>query len=373
MKKFNKLYKLTSTGAIQEWEISVNGSTIITKFGQVGGLIQTATDVITEGKNIGKSNETTAEEQALAEAQSKWEKKKKANAYVETINLAKSETADDLVEGGILPMLAQKYSERASKIKFPAYCQPKLDGSRLIAMVKNGKCTLWSRTRKAVTGVPHIARELERLFPIEEVVLDGECYNHSLKKDFEKIMHFVRQETPEPGHEIVEYHVYDVITKGTFKERYAVLAKSKIAAKASKSVVLVDTRIVKDEEELMDCFSEFLEAGYEGCMARNGDSLYENKRSNGLQKIKEMQDAEFRIIGVEEGRGKMFGKAIFRCITKNGDEFSVKMKGKLEDLEIYVKNPDLAIDKNLTVQFQNMSAYGIPRFPVGLRIRIEGY
>jgi predicted DNA-binding WGR domain protein len=73
--KLPTLYKKTSTGADQEWSISTEGSTIVTRWGRVGGAIQEGRDLIKVGKSFDKKNETTATQQAEAEAQSRWEKK----------------------------------------------------------------------------------------------------------------------------------------------------------------------------------------------------------------------------------------------------------------------------------------------------------
>lgn len=368
---FPTLYKKTNGGALQFWEIRVERTVggfgaITTRWGQIGGAVQETIDVVEKGKNIGKKNETSPLDQAISEAQSKWEKQLKNKGYVESAEAAEAGERHELVEGGIDPMLAHKFRDHAKKIRWPAYVQPKLDGIRCIAIVQDGHCTLWSRTRKPITGVPHIAREIERMFPKGTYVLDGECYNHDLKEDFEKITSFVRQETPQPGHEIVQYHVYDmVIEDATFDYR----ATQLLMMPLSEIVLNVPTTLLKTEDEMLEYFATCLEAGYEGCMVRNRDGMYENKRSYNLQKVKEMQDAEFEIVGVEEGRGKMAGKAIFVCRTKDGKTFNAKMKGKLSDLVKYVKNPDLANGKLLTVQYQNLTADGIPRFPVGKAIR----
>lgn len=131
MKELQKLYKKTSTGAIQEWEVSTdivdNIPTIITRFGQVDGKIQTSTEQVLEGKNIGRANATTAMEQAEAQAKSRWEKQLK-KGYVKTIEDAQAGVVDDIIEGGVAPMLAHKFSEQGHKIKYPALAQPKLDG-----------------------------------------------------------------------------------------------------------------------------------------------------------------------------------------------------------------------------------------------------
>ena len=64
------LFKKTSTGAIQYWEIWVEGSSIITRYGQVGtNNPQTTTDTITKGKNAGRANATTSSQQAELEAE----------------------------------------------------------------------------------------------------------------------------------------------------------------------------------------------------------------------------------------------------------------------------------------------------------------
>ena len=87
------LYKRNSNGSTQQWTISVEGSTIVKEYGQVGGALQLATDLISEGKNIGRSNETTPEQQAQAEALSQWEIKQKKGYNVD-INDARSGEVD---------------------------------------------------------------------------------------------------------------------------------------------------------------------------------------------------------------------------------------------------------------------------------------
>lgn len=131
MEIFPKLYKKTSTGAIQEWTVYVDNDSynpvIVTKYGQLGGKIQTSTEIITEGKNIGRSNETSPMEQAYFQAKSDWEKQLK-KGYVDNVDDAEDGKTDEIIKGGIAPMLAHKFSEQGHKIKYPALVQPKLDG-----------------------------------------------------------------------------------------------------------------------------------------------------------------------------------------------------------------------------------------------------
>jgi len=235
---------------------------------------------------------------------------------------------------------------------------------------------MWSRTRKEIIGVPHIPREiLAKDINFTFSKLDGELYNHDLKDDFEKITHITNQKkTVDPEHEIVQYHVYDIPSDKPFRERMKDLkALRKLVGKKSP-IVVVDTVICDTEEDLKDYMDVCLEYGYEGAMARNlDDDGYEYKRSKHLQKLKEFEDAEFKIVGVEEGRGKLTGHAgSFVCITPEGTPFNAKLKGKLSDLKKYFVNQDQYIDKILTVQFQGYTNKNkVPRFPVALRFRDE--
>ena len=382
---FPRLFKKTNTGAIQFWDIEANNTrvddtgddqiaylaTIKTIYGQLDtDSPQVTYDHIKVGKNIGKKNETSAFDQAKAEAKSRWEKKKKTG-YVEDITSAENDETDDLIQGGIVPMLAHTFEKQGHKIKYPCYVQPKLDGIRCIAIMKDGKCTLWSRTRKPITSCPHIVEEIENNFKNVDIVLDGELYNSEFSNNFEHIVHLVRQEEPDPQHTDVQYHIYDVVNDQTFDYRTLSLTKKFASSKTPnfKYLKLVDTYMVDEEGVIPNWFLEFTNQGYEGAMLRNSKGLYVNKRSADLIKVKEMKEEEFKIIGVEEGRGKLSGH-VGAFVCKIGDqEFKAKMSGSTEKLKEYFENNSLWEGKKLTVQFQDFTSYGLPRFPVGKAIR----
>jgi DNA ligase-1 len=364
------LYKKTSTDADQMWSIGTFRNIIITQFGQVGGKIQETHDIVKTGKNIGRSNETTAIEQAELEAQAQWEKKKTAKGYVESLSDARKGKRDALVKGGIDPMLAHRFDEQGHKIVYPALAQPKFDGHRCIAAIDDAfACTLWSRTRKPITGLPHIIRDVEtwaKRTGQRNIILDGELYNHDYREKFEELTSFIRNADPKPGHEVVEYHIYDVASEGTFSDRHSILSAFSLEGVMRK----VETVPVTDEDDLMLTFDQFLVQGYEGLMVRNMMGEYVNKRSYDLQKVKEFIDEEFVVVGVEEGRGKLAGHGIFVCKTRDGVEFRAKMAGELESLKQYYEHPKMVVGKLLTVKFQGYTAKnGVPRFPVALRLR----
>lgn len=360
------MYKKTSTGAIQTWEIWVEGDTMHSESGQLDGKKIKSEDTIKEGKNIGKANETSIEEQALAEAESRWTAKTKKGYTTSQIGAAAGKV-EDIIEGGINPMLAKSYADQGEKILFPCAVQPKLDGIRCVAMGSS----LWTRTRKPIRSVPHIAHALDKL-DLGKIVLDGELYNHDFKNDFEKITTIVGQKKDvDPDHHLCQYHIYDMPGEGNFSQRRFNLHKLFSKLPKNSPLKLVETIEVADEVELDAAYELFKSQGYEGAMVRNLNSPYEYKRSNHLQKMKEFQDSEFEIIGGEEGRGKLQGHlGAFICKTNDGVEFKAKMAGETKLLKHYWENLKHHLGMALTVKFQGLTGKnGVPRFPVGKIIR----
>lgn len=347
---------------------------ITTRYGQVGtNNPQETRDIIRTGKNLNKKNSTTAFQQAVLEAQAKHEQQRK-KGYVASKKAAIAGELDKIIKGGVQPMLAHTYAKNGHKINFPCTGQPKLDGVRCIAVIKNGKCTLWSRTRKPINSVPHIIHELEKLFAGQTITLDGELYNHDYHDNFEDLIDIIRADEPQENHSIIQYHVYDLVNLDKpCSQRLLELSSFLETEKASRiapSLQRVVPRTLDSQDDIEKYHNECREANYEGCMVRNIDSKYENKRSYNLQKVKIMQDAEFPIVGFQEGRGKLQGHiGKFLCTTPEGKEFGAKLRGKLSRLKEYFDDHTLWKGKQLTVTFQAYTKDGIPRFPVGKAIR----
>lgn len=348
---------------VRMWKIYVIGSTIHTEYGEVGGKIQHTEDLIQAGKNIGKKNETTKEEQALSEAQSKWKHQIERGNYVE--NLGEESSV-------ISPMLAHSFDDYSHKIKFPCYVQPKLDGIRMIYQ----QGALFSRKKKEIVSLPYITNALRSIrnnwkydFP-----LDGEAYNHDYKNEFEQITGAVRKDEPLTYETAkVQYHIYDTINQDTqnFRNRNLVDLAYRIEIEGFSEIIkIVPTITCYSFGDIENRYNEFVEQGYEGLIIRNEAGLYEqDHRSFNLLKYKKFNDGEFSIVDVEEGRGKLKGHAIFVCEMPSGERFNAKLKGETEYLKELFNNPELWKNKQLTINYQGFSKYGIPRFPVATAIR----
>jgi DNA ligase-1 len=71
MKSLPTLFSRTSTGAIQQWTVQIDGNKFRVESGQQDGKKVLSEWTTCLGKNIGRANETSPAEQATSEAQSK--------------------------------------------------------------------------------------------------------------------------------------------------------------------------------------------------------------------------------------------------------------------------------------------------------------
>ena len=368
--RFPTLYSVSKVGKTQVWSIRVKrgefeASTIIVTYGYEGGKMQVNEKVIERGK-AGR----TAHQQAILEATADW-KKKKDSGYAEVVGNAQVPRAaqNEQVTGqvkALLPMLAHDYHKQGKKIVFPAYVQAKLDGVRSI--YNNGVMT--TRMGKPFTGLEHILAELG---PAKEagLVLDGEVYSDTLS--FQQFVGLVRKKSFTEADRVqlqnVKLWVYDCVAAGPFSERLARL-KAFFAENKFAHVQLLPTEEAASAAELKAFHDKYVAAGYEGLIVRNKAGPYElATRSYHLQKYKEFEDSEFEVVGAEEGEGQEKGLVIWVCKTDGGRQFRVRPRGTHEErAELWRRRAEY-IGKKLTVRYQELTADGIPRFPVGLAFR----
>ena len=361
-----KLYHQTKNGTMHQWTIWTEGADIVTEYGQIDGKMQVARKTAI-GKNIGKSNETTPEEQAVLEATA-MHKNRLDRKYRRTIEEAEKEV--------FLPMLAGSFDKRKNKVDYPVDVQPKLDGCRCMAYWNGGKVELISRNGKQWENCDHIIRDLENCLP-HDWVLDGELYIHG--KSFQEITKLVKKWRPES--EEVMFHVYDIPRTGNRSEEnlsdwdgrmlelekfYGMLYEGK-----STSVTTVTTYQADTEEVVYELQSQFLEDGYEGAIVREYDGMYRfGHRSNKLLKVKNFMDDEYEIIGYTTGVGKFEGCIVWICTTEDGTEFKVVPQGTMEERKELYEQAEQYIGELLKVKFFELTDDNVPRFPVGLGFRL---
>jgi len=358
------LYKRSTTGKINEWTIEVQADRYRTIAGYTDGVKTTSEWTICTGKNIGKKNETTAGEQALAEALAVWVKKRDLGSFPNINDI------DNPVF--FKPMLAHSYDDYKTKMTFPVYSQPKLDGIRCIVKADG----MWTRNGKRLISAPHIFIEMEHLFEKDpDLVFDGELYADKFANDFNAICSLVKKTKPTwedltKSAESIQYHIYDLPSHtGNFIERYQALKELDLDI----CCVVVETHSANNEAELMALYEEYVTGGYEGQMLRL-DAKYENKRSRSLLKHKSFIDTEYTILAVEEGTGNKAGMVgSFLYQTPEGKQFNAAPKFSWEECIAMWDRRDELVGKSATVKYFNLTPDGIPRFPYTIKIDRESY
>ena len=359
MTNYPKLYKLTKTGAIQTWEVAADGPDIVINMGQLDGAIR-ETRKPAKAKNVGRSNETTPEQQAVLETEALWKKKKDAG-YFES----EDEARNTLV---LLPMLASDFGKRADKLEYPVYIQPKFDGVRCLAYWEEGKVKLVSRGGKPY-HLPHIEKQVAVLLP-KNYVYDGEIYKHEV--GFQGITKLVKKYRPGET-ETLEFWMYDVFKIDEPEVGWDARLENlrRLPVDKAKNLWICPTNIAGSWNEVMAYRKKYVKRGFEGAIVREGFAPYEiGHRSNHLLKVKSFKDDDYVIVGHEEGEGAYEGCVIWICETKKGQKFRVVPKGTIEEKREWFKVAEKHYGFLLKVKYFELTDDGIPRFPVGIGVRL---
>lgn len=277
-------------------------------------------------------------------------------------------------------MLCRDSDEKNRKhIRFPAYVQTKMDGMRINIHVNSYGVEVFSRNGKPLTtyGVfDHFTRIINDEYSTA-VVLDGE-----LVFDFGNLHN--RQTGNGLGNKAIRGTIspdeafgmvmvaWDIIPLHAFKkrsfdydyqtrfERLETVLSDLETAKATSDLEFSRLRIVKsvianDWDEVNTAFAEHLAASEEGVIVKNFNAPWEDKRSKHMQKLKACQDAELRIVGFLDGKGKFEGMVGSLVMETDDKKIKVNVSGMSDALrEEISSNPDAYLDKIATVRYNQL-------------------
>ena len=349
------LYGLDKSGGIKEWSIWTDGSYLVIKHGKLGGKLQIKSEEV-KGKNIGRANETSPEQQAELEAESRYKKQ---------LDKGYRPTKEELAELPLLPMLASDYLKQGHRIKYPCFGSPKMDGVRCLAIRHEDRVELKSRGGKEYV-VPHIQSQLLTIMRVGDI-WDGELYIHG--KYLEEIISAVKKwndNTPD-----VEFIIFDMVKDESYEHRLIsmqALRRYTLSCIEAPSIDVLEFCELQDDTHMKQKHKEYVGRGYEGCMLRNFDGKYESgKRSADLQKYKEFSDAEFQIVDVVADKD---GGAIF--VVQNlfaPNQFNV-VGGSHDQRKQWLTEKESLLGKWITIKYQTLyKDTKIPQFPTLVSFR----
>lgn len=386
IQKYPTLYARTSTGAVQIWYMEQDEDKYRSTSGQQDGQKVVAEWTTAKPKNVGRSNETNAVQQATLEIDAKYEKQLKSGGYFLDIK-------DIDIERFFQVMLAKNYEDYQDDLdwKLGVGVQIKFNGGRIVAR----KSGLWTRKGERYVSIPHIEEALKPFFvKFPDAVLDGEGFNYDLRENLKEIMKLMRKTvhiTPKDlarSKELIRYYVYDGFGfpelrdgRVTTADSHYLSRKSAIdnaffapcfASRYRDVIEKVRTWVVHSPKELNDLYQQFLADKQEGAIIRVLKAPYENKRSKYLLKYKPVDDAEFRAISVQEGDGKFAGRVSTvtyqridgKKFLDGTDTFNATFKGTEEEaIELWVsKEYEKLIGEIHTVYFNGLTGFGKPNY-----------
>ncbi len=237
--------------------------------------------------------------------------------------------------------LAKKYDSKRIKDKKFIAVEPKLDGFRCIAVLKNGKCVLYSRNGKDISRnfENTICKELEKLYvenKIIDCVLDGELMGLDFKHTSEQVHKKTNPEVKD-----IKYNVFDYILLDDWIKQKCSLTCQESREKLEDLNFDLFTRYIKtvpreiinpqNIKKFHDLYvsGEYNGSKYEGIMIKILEEPYKFSRSNNLMKYKEFFDLDLECIGFEEGTGKYYEK--LGSILVNYDGVTVNVGSGFSD------------------------------------------
>lgn len=371
-KLYDILYTIDSTGKTRVWRQEQQGNKYRTIAGVKGSDKMVTSDwTVCEGKNSGKTNETSGVSQAEAEVLAKYKKQLKTG-------YAKDETSAVKGTSYVEPMLAKELDDYIEKIKFSegVFIQNKYNGARCVATLEDGKVVLKSRKGELWISVPHINKDLESFFEkYPAAVLDGELYNYELREKLNELMKLVRKskdisaEELRKSEQLVRFYVYDGydtdLDGGLTSEAGYSIRKEWIdetVPKYSKHYRAVKTTLVHSMKEVDRIYETFLADGEEGAIVRITDSPYEHKRSKYLLKYKPQNDDEAVIVDLIEGTGNWSKTAKTATLKWKGITFDATFLKSYELGVERLKNKKDWIGKKVTFLYTGLTGLGTPNY-----------
>ena len=237
-----------------------------------------------------------------------------------------SEKTVNKVAPGTVPVftcaLAHDSAKHEKKMTGKKQIEIKLDGVRVITIIRGDKVEMFSRNGKQFHNFGHIIAEIEEVikdYPVPyPLVLDGEV----MSANFQDLMKQVHRKDNIQNDDAV-LHLFDTIPLGNFKnggwdkpqnfrsqitkhwvEEHASVLKHVQALEWEE----VDLSTPEGERRFVELNKAAIDGGYEGVMIKDVDAPYECKRTHAWLKAKPFIEVTLEVKDVEEGTGRNAGR-----------------------------------------------------------------
>lgn len=291
------------------------------------------------------------------------------------LNIGITASTINKVFKGLVPtfkvQLAHKFeAKRVEKEKLVA-TEPKLDGVRCIAIVKNGHAILHSRNGKVIGDnyKSTIIADLNRLATNNRipkyVVFDGEL----MGSDFTATVSQIHRKT---NADIKDhyYHIFDWMPYEDWVNQNPTLTCQEMREKLEDMALDIHSNYLKlvhrdivPPEKIKAMHDIYVADGYEGAMIKTLHEKYKFGRGHNVVKLKDFYDKDLEVVSFEEGTGKYDGM-LGAIIVKNGDVFVNVGSGFSDDERKQIwENRSNFRNHIAEIRYQEETSDGSLRFP----------
>ncbi len=215
----------------------------------------------------------------------------------------------ELKKSSYSPMLAKKYDSNKCPSGYPSsdfYITEKLDGNRCIARYEEGGWKFYSRSDKPLK-VDFDMSTFNKLFVYDGEILSIDQVENPGQQNFNVTSGIINSNNGDKNKLI--YTVFDIIdNKLTYCNRRTLLNQQQETCNVKVLPVLGS---FVSWGELNTCIALYLDEvtsrGGEGLMINVGDAYYQNKRTDVLLKVKQVQTMDMKVVYALPGTGKNEG------------------------------------------------------------------
>jgi len=225
----------------------------------------------------------------------------------------------------------------------------KLDGVRVLTIIRKNKVEMFSRNGKQFHNFGHIISEIENVLKEDpaphDLVLDGEV----MSANFQDLMKQVHRKDGKQTKDAV-LHLFDLCPLEDFQKgrwNTSQTARSLLVKEwvAKHSLLLrhiktldwenVDLDTIEGQKRFVELNKSAVEGGYEGVMIKDPDAIYECKRTHSWLKAKPFIEVTLKVVSVEEGTGRNKGRlgAVLVEGEDDGHEYSLSCGSGFSDIQ----------------------------------------
>jgi DNA ligase-1 len=277
-------------------------------------------------------------------------------------------------------LLAESYFDVVDKLKGDFIITEKLDGSRMLIIKENSTIKCFTRQGQPILGLIEIEEDAKQL--PDNTVFDGEIL---LNKDLPsaELFRATQRESRKDGEKKnLIFHMFDMLPLSEFKDGKS--KKDCLTRKTELHEMLqeLDLTWIKevpmlyvgsDKEKVLEYLNKAISEEKEGVMVSVAQGLYQTKRTKDLLKAKRFSTVDLRIVGFEEGEGRLAGTLGRMNVEYKGNVVGCGSGYSDTDRAFIWSNRDKLINSIAEIQFFEETTNekgGISlRFPVFVRLR----